>query len=68
LKIVGLAGDQVAEKTNSGGKKMLLVGSKFTAEFEVTGFATNSAGKTDSTKKYSGTGSFSTTNRLFTGT
>lgn len=70
LKIKALAGDQVATKTNTGGKAVLLVGSSFTAIFEVQSPAQqpSTAGPVpDSTTSYSGTGNFVTTNAKFRG-
>lgn len=68
LKISVLAANQVATKTNSGNKAVLLVGSKFQAQFDVMAPATNAAGVGDTLTMYPGTGSFTTTNTLFTGT
>jgi len=68
LKIAALAGNQIATKTNSGDKPVLLVGSKFQAKFEVLAPATNPAGVGDTVMMYPGTGSFATTNSLFQGT
>lgn len=72
LKIAGLGGDQKATKTNSGQKPVLLKGSKFQASFEVQNPAKQpppSGGPPipDPTPKYSGFGSFVTTNTLFQG-
>lgn len=70
LKIKALAGDQVASKTNTGGKAVLLVGSSFTAIFEVQSAAKqpSTAGPVpDDTTSYSGTGNFVTTNTKFRG-
>jgi hypothetical protein len=68
LKIAALAGDQMAMKTNSGNKAVMLKGSKFTAKFEVIAPATNPAGVADAVMMYPGTGSFTTTNTIFQGT
>jgi hypothetical protein len=59
LTIKQLASDQLAQKLTVGGKKAILVGSKFDATFTVTSPASNSSG-TDATPSYSGKGSFST--------
>ena len=68
LKIAALAGNQIATKTNSGDKPVLLVGSKFQAKFEVIAPASDPAGVSDTATEYPGTGSFTTTNTLFQGT
>lgn len=73
LKIQALAGDQVAKKTNTGGKAVLLKGSQFTAVFEVQSPAKQpppgpGAPIPDGTPKYNGKGFFSPRNRIFTGT
>jgi hypothetical protein len=71
LKIELLAGDQIAGKTQSGGKKVLLVGSSFKATFVVQTPATKpkppAPPDTDQTKEYEGTGTFTTTNTKFKG-
>jgi hypothetical protein len=71
LKIDALGADQVAKKTQTGGTKVLLVGSTFTAKFEVQSPAqmvTPSGATTpDSTPSYTGSGSFVTTNTKFRG-
>jgi hypothetical protein len=71
LKIDALAGDQLASKTNTGSKAVLLVGSTFTAKFEVQSPAQQPAPPSspvpDSTPSYSGTGNFVTTNTKFRG-
>ena len=69
LKIASLAGNQMASKTNSGGKAVLLKGSQFTAQFEVQSPAKQPppANTPDPTPKYSGNGSFMTTNTKFKG-
>lgn len=71
LEIASLAGDQQASKTSTGGTKMLLVGSTFTAKFTVQNPAKQPAPPgppvPDSTSEYSGTGSFATTNTKFRG-
>lgn len=71
LKIDSLAGDQVAEKTKTGGKPVLLVGGTFTAKFSVDSPAqqpTPGGPVPDSSTSYSGSGSFVTTNTLLSGT
>lgn len=72
LKIAALAGDQKAQKTQTGGKAVLLKGSQFTASFEVQSPAKQpppgpGSPVPDPNKKYSGQGSFQTTNSKFTG-
>ena len=63
LKIKALGGDQKAQKTQIGNKAVLLKGSVFTAEFQVTAPAVDSAsGTPDPMPMYTGTGSFITTN------
>ena len=73
LKIDSLAGDQKAEKTQTGGKGVLLKGSSFNAKFEVQSPAQQpppgpGAPIPDSTTEYSGSGMFVTTNSKFQGT
>jgi hypothetical protein len=71
LKIDALGGDQVATKTQTGGKKVLLMGSTFTAKFEVQSPAkmpTSSGTVPDSMTSYTGSGSFVTTNTKLRGT
>jgi len=72
LAISGLAGDQVAKKTKSGDTEVMLVGSSFTASFTVDSPAKQpppGAGSPipDATPKYSGSGTFETTNSKFRG-
>jgi hypothetical protein len=72
LKISGLAPDQKAFKTRTGGKVVLLKGSLFTAEFEVQSPAQQpppgpGSPIPDSTPKYMGSGMFMTTNTKFQG-
>ncbi|MEB3282325.1 MAG: hypothetical protein VKK42_25740 [Lyngbya sp.] len=69
LKIAALGGDQKAQKTNSGGKPVLLKGSIFTAKFEVQNPAKQPppASTPDATPQYSGTGTFITTNTKWQG-
>ena len=72
LKIEALAGDQKAQKTNTGGKAMLLKGSNFTAKFEVQTPAQDPSPAPappipDATPQYSGSGMFVTTNVKFQG-
>lgn len=71
LEIAALAGDQQATKSNTGGKKLMLVGSNFTARFSVQSPAQQPAppgpNVPDATPQYSGQGSFVTTNTKFRG-
>lgn len=71
LKIDSLGGDQVASKTSTGGKKVLLVGSTFTAKFEVQSPAKQpqpgAPPLDDPTPSYTGSGNFVTTNAKFRG-
>jgi hypothetical protein len=71
LKIESLAGDQTAQKTRSGNKLVLLVGSSFKATFKVQTPAMKpqppAPPDPDPTQQYSGTGTFTTTNTKFTG-
>jgi hypothetical protein len=65
LTIDALGGDQKAQKTNSGGKPVLLKGSTFTAKFQVMTPAqlpTPGGPQMDASPEYSGTGMFVTTN------
>jgi hypothetical protein len=73
LKIDALAGNQLASKTNTGGKKVILKGSQFTAKFEVQSPAQQpppgpGSPIPDSTTSYSGQGMFVTTNVKVNGT
>ena len=72
LEIAALASDQKATKTKTGGKVMLLKGSKFTAKFSVQTPAQQpppgpGGPIPDSTPQYSGNGMFITTNVLIKG-
>lgn len=71
LEIAALAADQRASKTSTGGAKVLLVGSTFTAKFTVQTPAKQPAPSgppvPDSAPEYSGTGSFATTNTKLRG-
>ena len=72
LEIAALAGDQTASKTRSGSKGLLLVGSQFTARFQVQSPAQQpppgpGAPIPDATPEYTGSGSFLTTNTKFRG-
>lgn len=72
LKIKQLAGDQVASKTQSGGKPVLLRGGQFDAVFEVQSPAKQPPKGTappepDGTTSYDGKGSFVAANTKFTG-
>jgi hypothetical protein len=63
LAIASLAGDQQAQTTGTGGKKLLLKGSSFTARFSVTAPAMQpppgpGSPIPDPTPSYSGSGSF----------
>lgn len=70
LKILALGGDQKATKTNSGGKPILLKGSKFQAKFEVQNPAKQPppANTPDPTPIHAGTGQFITQNGIFQAT
>jgi hypothetical protein len=71
LKISKLMPDQVAMKTASNKKKVLLKGAKFIAAFEVQTPAqlpTPTGPQTDPLTQYPGTGSFQTFNQKFQGT
>jgi hypothetical protein len=72
LKIAALGGNQTAQHTRSGGKKMLLKGSMFQAKFEVQSPAQqpSAAGPIpDPMPQYSGgQGQFITTNTKYKGT
>ncbi|MCA9662455.1 MAG: hypothetical protein KC486_29215 [Myxococcales bacterium] len=69
LTIAALAGDQIAQKSRSGGAALLLVGGRFTANFEVLVPAKQPAPAPvpDPTLAYAGAGSFVTTNAHFRG-
>ena len=71
LKIAALADNQKAQKTNTGGKPVLLKGGNFTAKFEVQNPAKQPAPAgppiPDATPQYSGNGTFITTNTKFRG-
>ena len=69
LKIKSLKDDQIAEKTRSGGTLVLLVGKSFDAEFVVMTKAQQPppSSASDSSKDYSGSGMFITTNQKFRG-
>ncbi len=71
LKIKALAADQLARKTRTGSKEVLLKGSQFTATFEVASPAQqpNPSGPPipDATPQYSGQGMFETQNAHFRG-
>ena len=63
LEIASLAGDQQAQTTSTGGKKLLLKGSTFTARFSVMAPAMQpppgpGSPIPDATPSYSGSGSF----------
>ena len=73
LKIAALAGNQKAQKTQTGGKAVLLKGGSFTAKFEVQSPAKQPPPGPgppipDATPQYSGNGLFITTNMKFQGT
>jgi hypothetical protein len=71
LQIESLAGDQTAQKTRSGDKLVLLVGSSFKATFTVKSPAMKpkppAPPDSDPKQQYKGTGTFTTTNTKFTG-
>jgi len=72
LKIAALAGNQVAKKTQTGGKPVLLKGGNFTAKFEVQSPAQQpppgpGAPIPDATPQYSGNGMFISNNLKFMG-
>ena len=72
LKIAALAGNQKAQKTQTGGKAVLLKGGNFTATFEVQSPAQPPPPGPgppipDATPQYSGQGMFVTTNTKFRG-
>lgn len=71
LKIAALAANQKAQKTQTGGKKVLLKGGNFTAKFEVQNPAKQPQPPApplpDATPEYSGNGTFVTTNTKFLG-
>jgi hypothetical protein len=73
LMIDSLGGDQIAKKTKSGGKAVLLKGSTFTAKFQVMAPALQPPPGPgppipDATPQYIGTGNFVTTNMTVKGT
>ena len=72
LKIAALAGDQKAQKTQTGGKKVLLKGKQFTAKFEVQTPAQQPSASgpvPDPSPEYgNGQGMFMTTNTKYKGT
>lgn len=74
LTISALAGDQTAQKTKSGGKKVLMVGAgTFTAKFTVSASSlappkVPAPPEPDPPGEYSGTGTFMTTNTKLRGT
>lgn len=73
LKIAALAGNQKAQKTQTGGKAVLLKGGSFTAKFEVQSPAKQPPPGPgppipDATPQYSGNGLFITMNMKFQGT
>ena len=72
LKIDSLAANQKAQKTNTGGKAVLLKGGNFVAKFEVQSPAQQpppgpGSPIPDSTTQYAGQGNFITTNTKFKG-
>ena len=71
LQIKKLKDKQIARKTASGGKAVLLVGETFEAEFVVQSPAMKprppASPEEDSEKQYDGTGMFITTNTKLTG-
>ncbi|MGK7893641.1 MAG: hypothetical protein AB4372_08455 [Xenococcus sp. (in: cyanobacteria)] len=71
LFIKSLASDQKAQKTQSGGKPVLLKGGEFKAKFTVKDPAKQPSSPNpipDTTLQYSGTGKFVTTNQKVKGT
>ncbi len=66
LEIAALAGDQLAPTSKTGGKKLMVKGSTFTAKFSVQAPAMQPQPAAppvpDPTPQYSGSGSFLTTN------
>ena len=73
LKIQALAPNQIAQKTYSNGKSLLLKGGTFTAVFEVQSPAQQpppgpGSPIPDATPQYSGNGMFMTTNMKWRGT
>lgn len=70
LTISSLGGDQKAQKTQSGGKAVLLHGGKFNAEFAVQIPAQQPGAPPvpDPMKKYMGTGAFKTSNNKYKAT
>ncbi len=73
LKIAALAGNQKAQKTQTGGKAVLLKGGSFTAKFEVQSPAKQPPPGPrppipDASPQYSGNGLLITTNVKFQGT
>ena len=68
MTIMQLLPDQIASKTNSAGKAVLLQGSSFVAIFQVQVPATNPAGAPDPLPMYVGIGTFEDNNTLFSGT
>lgn len=70
LEIASLAGDQTAQKTQTGSTPVLLVGSTFTAKFVVETPAqliTPKGPQLDASPQYAGTGKFITANTKLTG-
>ena len=70
LKISSLAQDQIATKTTTGNKAVLLKGGNFTAKFEVQSPAKvpPTVNTPDPVTEYTGSGSFITTNMDVKGT
>jgi contractile injection system spike tip protein len=71
LEIQALAGDQTATKTSSGSTRVMLVGGSFTAAFAVQSPAKQpspSGAVPDPMPRYTGSGSFVTTNAKLKGT
>lgn len=70
LEVASLGGDQKASKTQTGGKKVLLVGGSFTARFKVQSPAQQpppgpGGPIPDSSSEYSGSGTFASANAKF---
>ena len=68
LVIDALSTDQVASKTKTGGQPVLLVGTHFTARFEVSTPAMDLNSNPDTPTPFSGTGTFVTQNTTLRGT
>ncbi len=67
LTIRSLNSDQIATKTRTGGKAVLLKGSSFSALLQVMAPASHPSYGPDATPQYSGSGTFVSTNATVTG-